>query len=91
MSNFIKNANWRYATKKYDNTKKVSKEDLEQLKEAIEGSTERPIVLFKHSTRCSISSMSKTRFCAMITLCCNTYTFPSKILPVPMLSSKIAV
>ena len=35
MSNFIKNANWRYATKKFDTTKKVSKEDLEILKEAI--------------------------------------------------------
>lgn len=35
MSNFIKNANWRYATKKFDATKKVSKEDLETLKEAI--------------------------------------------------------
>ena len=35
MSNFITNANWRYATKKFDTTKKVSKEDLETLKEAI--------------------------------------------------------
>ena len=35
MSNFIKNANWRYATKKFDTTKKISKEDLETLKEAI--------------------------------------------------------
>lgn len=35
MSNFIKNANWRYATKKFDSTKKVSSEDLETLKEAI--------------------------------------------------------
>ncbi|NBU81742.1 MAG: NAD(P)H-dependent oxidoreductase [Flavobacteriaceae bacterium] len=35
MSNFIKNANWRYPTKKFDTTKKVSKEDLETLKEAI--------------------------------------------------------
>ncbi|WP_293873099.1 NAD(P)H-dependent oxidoreductase [Flavobacterium sp.] len=35
MSNFIKNANWRYATKKFDTSKKVSKEDLETLKEAI--------------------------------------------------------
>lgn len=35
MSNFIQDANWRYATKKFDNTKKVSKEDLETLKEAI--------------------------------------------------------
>lgn len=35
MSNFIKNANWRYATKKFDASKKVSNEDLETLKEAI--------------------------------------------------------
>jgi nitroreductase len=35
MSNFIKNANWRYATKKFDASKKVSAEDLTTLKEAI--------------------------------------------------------
>ena len=35
MSNFIKDANWRYATKKFDTTKKVSTEDLKTLKEAI--------------------------------------------------------
>ncbi|WP_333600040.1 NAD(P)H-dependent oxidoreductase [Flavobacterium sp.] len=35
MSNFIKNANWRYATKKFDAAKKVSNEDLDTLKEAI--------------------------------------------------------
>nr|WP_294776559.1 NAD(P)H-dependent oxidoreductase [uncultured Flavobacterium sp.] len=35
MSNFIKNANWRYATKKFDATKKVSEEDLNVLKEAV--------------------------------------------------------
>jgi nitroreductase len=35
MSNFIQDANWRYATKKFDTTKKVSNEDLETLKEAI--------------------------------------------------------
>ncbi|WP_264521254.1 NAD(P)H-dependent oxidoreductase [Flavobacterium sp. N1994] len=35
MSNFIKNANWRYATKKFDASKKVSEEDLTTLKEAI--------------------------------------------------------
>jgi nitroreductase len=35
MSNFIKNANWRYATKKFDATKKVSNEDLQILKEAV--------------------------------------------------------
>ncbi|SFA87237.1 Nitroreductase [Flavobacterium swingsii] len=35
MSKFIENQNWRYATKKFDATKKVSKTDLETLKEAI--------------------------------------------------------
>lgn len=35
MSNFITNANWRYATKKYDTSKKVSEQDLATLKEAI--------------------------------------------------------
>ena len=35
MSNFINNANWRYATKKFDSSKKVSKEDLATIKEAI--------------------------------------------------------
>ncbi len=36
MSNFINDAKWRYATKKFDATKKVSTEDLEILKEAIQ-------------------------------------------------------
>jgi nitroreductase len=31
----IENLKWRYATKKYDPSKKVSKEDLEKIKEAI--------------------------------------------------------
>lgn len=35
MSNFINNSNWRYATKKFDATKKVSTEDLATIKEAI--------------------------------------------------------
>lgn len=35
MSQFIKDANWRYATKKFDPSRKVSAEDLETLKEAI--------------------------------------------------------
>jgi nitroreductase len=35
MSNFLNNQNWRYATKKFDTTKKISTEDLEILKEAI--------------------------------------------------------
>lgn len=36
MSNtFIENQNWRYATKKFDASKKISSQDLETLKEAI--------------------------------------------------------
>ncbi|MFY8180343.1 MAG: NAD(P)H-dependent oxidoreductase [Flavobacterium sp.] len=35
MTQFIKDANWRYATKKFDATKKISSEDLASLKEAI--------------------------------------------------------
>ncbi|NRB52568.1 MAG: NAD(P)H-dependent oxidoreductase [Saprospiraceae bacterium] len=33
---FIKNLEWRYATKKFDTQKKVSTEDLEKIKEAIQ-------------------------------------------------------
>lgn len=32
----LKNLNWRYATKKFDTTKKVSSDDLQKLKEAIQ-------------------------------------------------------
>lgn len=39
MSTFINNQNWRYATKKFDATKKISPEDLNTLKEAIRLST----------------------------------------------------
>jgi nitroreductase len=35
MSTFLENQNWRYATKKFDSTKKISTEDLNTLKEAI--------------------------------------------------------
>jgi nitroreductase len=35
MSNFLNNQNWRYATKKFDASKKISTEDLNILKEAI--------------------------------------------------------
>lgn len=35
MNTFIKNQNWRYATKKFDSTKKITTEDLNALKEAI--------------------------------------------------------
>lgn len=35
MSNFIKHQNWRYATKKFDASKKISDHDLDILKEAI--------------------------------------------------------
>jgi len=36
MTNFIESQNWRYATKKFDATKKVSNENLEILKKAIQ-------------------------------------------------------
>jgi len=39
MSTFLENQNWRYATKKFDATKKISTEDLNLLKEAIRLST----------------------------------------------------
>lgn len=35
---------------------------IDQLKEVIEGSSEKPKLLFKHSTRCSISSMALNGF-----------------------------
>jgi nitroreductase len=35
MNTFLENQNWRYATKKFDATKKISTEDLNTLKEAI--------------------------------------------------------
>ncbi|MDI9311922.1 MAG: NAD(P)H-dependent oxidoreductase [Limnohabitans sp.] len=39
MSKFIEQQNWRYATKKFDASKKISESDLEILKEAIRLST----------------------------------------------------
>jgi nitroreductase len=39
MSDFITNQKWRYATKKFDASKKISIEDFETLKEAIQLST----------------------------------------------------
>jgi nitroreductase len=35
MSTFLEQQNWRYSTKKFDSTKKISNEDLKTLKEAI--------------------------------------------------------
>lgn len=35
MNTFLENQNWRYATKKFDTTKKITNEDLNLLKEAI--------------------------------------------------------
>ena len=35
MSTFLDHQNWRYATKKFDSSKKISNEDLNTLKEAI--------------------------------------------------------
>lgn len=39
MNTFLENQNWRYATKKFDATKKISTADLNLLKEAIRLST----------------------------------------------------
>ncbi|WP_338375065.1 NAD(P)H-dependent oxidoreductase [uncultured Flavobacterium sp.] len=39
MNTFLDNQNWRYATKKFDASKKISEQDLETLKEAIQLST----------------------------------------------------
>ena len=39
MNTFLENQNWRYATKKFDATKKITESDLETLKEAIQLST----------------------------------------------------
>ena len=36
MEQYIENLNWRYATKKFDASKKISTEDLETLKKAIQ-------------------------------------------------------
>ena len=36
--------------------------DLEQLTELLEGSYEKPAVIFKHSTRCSVSRMALKQF-----------------------------
>jgi nitroreductase len=36
MNKFIENAQWRYATKKYDSSKKISAEDLSTLKKAMQ-------------------------------------------------------
>lgn len=36
MTDFIESLNWRYATKKYDASKKVSNNDLETLKKAVQ-------------------------------------------------------
>jgi bacillithiol system protein YtxJ len=37
-------------------------ESIEDLQKAIESSSDKPAVFFKHSTRCSISSMALNRF-----------------------------
>ena len=51
MSNLLESLNWRYATKKYDASKKISPEDLETLKEA---------------TKLSVSSMGLQPFKVII-------------------------
>ena len=47
MSHFIENQKWRYATKKFDATKKITTSDLETLKEAIQLSTSLRITIIQ--------------------------------------------
>lgn len=39
----------------------IELKSIEQAKELINSSTEKPVLFFKHSTRCSISNMAKDR------------------------------
>ncbi len=39
----------------------IELQSIEQAKELINSSTEKPMLFFKHSTRCSISNMAKDR------------------------------
>lgn len=39
----------------------IELQSIEQAKELINSSTEKPVLFFKHSTRCSISNMAKDR------------------------------
>ena len=39
MNSFIENQNWRYATKKFDSSKKIESQDIDILKEAVRLST----------------------------------------------------
>jgi bacillithiol system protein YtxJ len=39
----------------------IELQSIEQAKELINSSTEKPVLFFKHSVRCSISSMAKDR------------------------------
>ena len=48
--------------------------DLEQLNEIISLSNEKPVVIFKHSTRCSISRMALKQFE-------NNFNFSDKVTP----------
>ena len=50
-----------FKTKKEGNIKWKTLDHEEQLTELIEHSEKKPIALFKHSTRCSLSSMVKSR------------------------------
>jgi bacillithiol system protein YtxJ len=51
----------------------IALQDLGQLNEIINNSHEKPVVIFKHSTRCSVSRMALKQFEAE-TLQCNVFT-----------------
>lgn len=51
-----------FSTKQQKSLPWIELKSIEELDQAIEKSNERPVLFFKHSTRCSISSMALNSF-----------------------------
>jgi len=68
-------------------------QDLRQLNEIINNSHEKPVVIFKHSTRCSVSRMALKQFeneFDVDTLHCNVSTYYLDLLEHREISNEIA-
>ncbi len=68
-------------------------QDLGQLNEIINNSHEKPIIIFKHSTRCSVSRMALKQFeneFDVETLHCNVSTYLLDLLEYRPISNEIA-
>lgn len=68
--------------------------DLGQLNEIISISNENPVIIFKHSTRCSVSRMALKQFeneYDVETLCCNVSTYFLDLLEYRTISNEIAI